>query len=368
MAQALLQHRELRHRHRTSPRRSKPTLAVAKIEMAETSFSWDRADSSILPEEVKRAMRFGEIQGLGWLPLCHTYSIVAREPATGQLGVAVQSHYFCVGGIVTWAEAGVGAVATQAIAEPAYGQRGLELMRAGIDAPAALAKLVADDPGRDIRQVAMVDSYGRVAAHTGSATIPEAGHIVGDGFSVQANMMLRSTVWAAMAEAYRSTAGDLADRLLAALDAAEAEGGDIRGRQSAALLIVPAKSSGRTGTDKVFDIRVDDAKEPLAELRRLAGVSRAFEHMRLAQGALARGDLRTMNTEFEHAMLFGAGNPEIRFWKALALMQSGRAGEGLAILQEVVASDANWRELALRLPAFMLPLGDDIRRQIMQLS
>jgi uncharacterized Ntn-hydrolase superfamily protein len=298
-------------------------------------------------------MKIHEEPGLRCQGLCHTYSIAARDPTTGQLGVAVQSHYFCVGGVVTWAEAGVGVVATQAMVEPAYGPRGLELMRAGSSAPEALAKLAAADPGRDIRQVAMVDHEGRAAAHTGLSTIAEAGHIVGDGFSVQANMMLRNTVWRAMADAYRSTPGELADRLLAALDAAEAEGGDIRGRQSAALLIVPAQSSGRPWADKVFDLRVDDARAPLAELRRLVSVSRAYAHLHLAQAALARGDSSTMRTEFEQSALLYPENPEMRFWQAVALMQSGQMEEGLAALAQIVAADANWRELVLRLPEFM---------------
>jgi uncharacterized Ntn-hydrolase superfamily protein len=314
-------------------------------------------------------MRLREQPNVPCHPMCHTYSIAARDPVTGQLGVAVQSHYFCVGGVVTWAEAGVGVVATQAMVDPAYGPRGLELMRAGSSAPETLEKLVAADPGRDIRQVAMVDSKGRASAYTGSSTIAEAGHITGKGFSVQANMMLRNTVWAAMAAAYFSTRGELVDRLLAALDAAEAEGGDIRGRQSAALLIVVAKSSGRPWSDKVFDIRVDDAREPLAELKRLVGVSRAYDHLRLAQAALARRDASTMNAEFERAAFLCADNPEMRFWQAVALIQSEHIGEGLAILAKIVAGDANWRELALRLPEFMLPQKrEELLERIRRLS
>src|SRR5271168_4816399 len=223
--------------------------------------------------------------------LVHTYSIVARDPDTGQLGVAVQSHYFAAGSVVTWAEAGVGAVATQASADPAYGKLGLDLMRARKSAPDTLAGLLAADPMREIRQVAMVDALGRTAAHTGQTTIPEAGHIVGDGFSVQANMMLKNTVWPAMAEAYTSAKGELVDRFLAALDAAEAEGGDIRGRQSAAILIVEGKSSGRPWHDRIFDLRVDDASEPLVEIRRLVAVRRAYIHMRLGDDAASRRDL-----------------------------------------------------------------------------
>lgn len=299
--------------------------------------------------------------------LCHTYSIVGRDTVTGQLGVAVQSHYFCVGGLVPWAEAGVGVVATQAMVDPSYGPRGLELMRAGSTAPEALEQLAANDSGRDVRQVAMVDKDGLAAAHTGSFTIPEAGHIVGDGFSVQANMMLRSSVWGAMAEAYRSARGELVDRLLAALDAAEAEGGDIRGRQSAALLVVARRSSGQPWSERLFDLRVDDAPEPLADLRRLVGVSRAYDHLRRAQGALARGDVGAMNTEFEQAALLIGDNPEARFWQAVALMQSERIEEGLTALGKIAAADEKWRELALRLPEFMLRRRDDLFERIRKL-
>src|SRR5258705_2709525 len=200
-------------------------------------------------------------------PLVHTYSIVARDPETGQLGVAVQSHYFAVGSVVTWAEAGVGAVATQSVADPAYGKLGLDLMRVGRSATDTLAGLLASDPLKEIRQVAMVDSRGRVAAHTGSSTIPEAGHIIGDGFSVQANMMLKNSVWPAMAEAYRGANGELVDRLLAALDAAEAEGGDIRGRQSAAIFVGEGPGTGGPWNGTIFGFCLDDAPEPTVHIR-----------------------------------------------------------------------------------------------------
>jgi uncharacterized Ntn-hydrolase superfamily protein len=213
-------------------------------------------------------------------PLVHTYSIVARDPATGELGVAVQSHWFSVGSIVTWAEAGVGAVATQSFVDPAYGPRALELMRRGVPAPEALEQLVAKDAQRDGRQVAMIDAQGRVSAYTGKSAIAAAGHHVGRTFSVQANMMANGTVWPAMAEAFESTQGDLADRMLAALEAAEQAGGDIRGRQSAAILIVKAKGTGRpwAGADRLFDLRVEDHQAPVGELRRLIRLQRAYAH------------------------------------------------------------------------------------------
>jgi len=284
--------------------------------------------------------------------LAHTYSIVARDPETGQLGVAVQSHYFAVF-LVAWAEAGVGAVATQASGDPAYGKLGLDLMRARKSAPDALAGLLAADPMKNVRQVAMIDALGRVAAHTGSTTIPEAGHIVGDGFSVQANMMLKKTVWPAMAEVYRGAKGELVDRLLAALDAAEAEGGDIRGRQSAAIRIVEPKSTGRPWVDTIFDLRVDDAAEPLIEIRRLVAVRRAYIHMRLANEAAQRSDLDATEREFKAAERLIGDNPEMRYWHGISLLSLGKIDDGLAILREVGQRDRNWIELTLRLPDFI---------------
>ena len=301
-------------------------------------------------------------------PLVHTYSIVARDSETGQLGVAVQSHHFAVGTVVTWAEAGVGAVATQSVGDPAYGKLGLDLMRAGKAAPDTLAGLLASDSFKSIRQVAMIDNRGRVAAHTGSRTIPEAGHIVGDGFSVQANLMLKNSVWPAMAEAYRGANGDLVDRLLAALDAAEAEGGDIRGRQSAAILIVEARGTGRPWHDTTFDLRVDDAPEPLVEIRRLVSVRRAYIHKRRADVASENSDLDTMEREYAAAESFIGENPEMRFWHAIALLGHGKIDEGISMLREVAARDRNWVELTLRfLPAMMLPPDSSLTERIRNL-
>src|SRR5918993_3614224 len=199
----------------------------------------------------------------------HTYSIVARDPDTGELGVAVQSHWFSVGPIVAWAEAGVGAIATQSFVDPSYGKNGLDLMRSGKSGPETLKELLAKDEGREVRQVAMIDAQGRVDAWTGKNDIQAAGHIVGKNFSVQANLMLNEKVWPAMAQAFENTRGDLAERMLAALDAAQAVGGDIRGQQSAALVVVTGKPTGQAWKDRTFDLRVDDSADPLKELRRL---------------------------------------------------------------------------------------------------
>jgi len=298
--------------------------------------------------------------------LAHTYSIIARDPDTGQLGVAVQSHYFGVF-LVAWAEAGVGAVATQASGDPAYGKLGLDLMRAGKSAPDSLAGLLAADSMKEVRQVAMVDANGQVGSHTGSTTIPEAGHITGDGFSVQANMMLKNSVWPAMAETYRNTKGELVDRFLATLDAAEVEGGDIRGRQSAAILIVEPKSSGRPWIDRIFDLRVDDAAEPLVEIRRLVAVRRAYYHMRLGNEAAQRSDHDATEREFTAAEQLIGDNPEMRYWHAMSLLSLGKIDDGLAILREVGRRDRNWIELTLRLPDFRLRADASLKDRVRKL-
>ena len=288
----------------------------------------------------------------------HTYSIVARDPETGQLGVAVQSHWFSVGPIVPWAEAGVGAVATQSIVEISYGPLGLELMRAGKSAPDALKALLATDPQADYRQVAMIDVRGRVAAHTGKLCIGEAGHRVGNQYSVQANLMLKNTVWDAMARAFETTRGDLADRLLAALEAAENEGGDIRGRQSAALIIVSGKPTGRPWEDRLFDLRVDDHPDPVAELKRLVRLKRAYEHMNKGDEYFARQDIEGALREYAAAEALVPDNVEMIFWHAVTLVNAKRVDEALPLFKKVFAADRNWATLVPRLPRSKL-LPDD---------
>ncbi|MFY2557561.1 DUF1028 domain-containing protein [Corallococcus terminator] len=288
----------------------------------------------------------------------HTYSIVARDPVTGDLGVAVQSHWFSVGSAVPWAEAGVGAVATQSFVDPSYGRLGLDLMRAGRSAPDALNGLLAADAANTVRQVAMVDAQGRVSAHTGKSCIAAAGHTVGEGFSVQANMMDKSTVWPAMSKAYREAKGDLAERMLAALEAAEAQGGDIRGKQSAALIVVSAKSTGRPWMDRRFDLRVEDHPEPLKELRRLVTLQRAYNFMNEGDLALERKDTDAALAAYASAEKLAPGNAEMVFWHAISLVGVGRVDAALPLLQRTYAADPRWRELVLRLPAAGL-LPDD---------
>jgi uncharacterized Ntn-hydrolase superfamily protein len=288
----------------------------------------------------------------------HTFSIVARDARTGEMGVAVQSHWFSVGAVVPWAEAGVGAVATQSFVDPSYGRNGLDLMRAGKSAPDALKELLAKDPARDVRQVAMIDAGGRVDAWTGAKDIPAAGHIVGRDFSVQANLMANERVWPAMAEAFRKTRGDLAERMMAALDAAQAAGGDIRGRQSAAIIVVTGKPTGKPWTDRIFDLRVDDNPEPLKELRRLVTLQRAYNHMNAGDLAVERKDNEGALREYSAAERLVPGNAEMIYWHAVALVNMNRVEESLPLFRRVFKMDKNWMELTPRLAKVGL-LPDD---------
>ncbi|MCG3157993.1 MAG: hypothetical protein DKINENOH_04634 [bacterium] len=291
----------------------------------------------------------------------HTYSIVARDPQTGEMGVAVQSHWFSVGALVTWAEAGVGAVATQSFVDPAYGPLGLQLMRAGKTAKQALAAVLASDPGEAVRQVAMIDAQGNVAAHTGGKCIPAAGHFVGENFSVQANLMLNEKVWPAMAAAYQNTSGDLAGKMLAALDAAQAVGGDIRGKQSAAILIVSGTNTGRPWADRIMDLRVEDHPEPLKELRRLVHVHRAYQHMNAGDLAVEHNDMAKALAEYGAAQKMMPDNLEMAYWTAVALVNAGRLDDSLPLFQKVFAGDPNWAALTPRLPQVDLLRVDEVQ-------
>jgi len=290
-----------------------------------------------------------------------TYSIVAHDADTGQLGVAVQSHWFSVGPIVPWAEPGIGAVATQSFAEPAYGPLGLELMRYGRSAPEALNALVSTDSAEAVRQVAMIDANGNVATHTGDRCIHAAGHHVGAHYSTQANLMENTTVWEAMARAYESSDGDLAERLIAALEAAEGEGGDIRGRQSAAILVVSGTDSGRPWADRLFDLRVEDHPEPVAELRRLVTLQRAYLKLNEGDERLAEGDVDAAIRAYQEATRIvpdDATNGEAAFWVGVTLADVGRESEASAYLARAYAQDVRWAEVLRRLPASDL-LPDD---------
>ncbi len=284
-------------------------------------------------------------------PLAHTYSIVAVDSVSGEIGVAVQSHWFSVGTVVSWAEAGVGAVATQSFVNPAFGPEGLVLMRSGKSPREALDILLAGDEGKDFRQVALIDSRGNSAVHTGSKCIAEAGDVHGMYFSVQANMMLKNTVWDAMKQAFNATSGPLAERLLAALQAAETEGGDIRGKQSAALLVVRGTSTGKVWEDRLVDLRIEDHPDPLSELKRLLQVHQAYQHMNAGDVAVEKGDETTALMEYGSAEKLQPENLEMKYWHAVSLVNIGKLKQALPVFREVFSGDENWRTLTPRLIA-----------------
>src|SRR5262249_16546010 len=281
----------------------------------------------------------------------HTFAIVARDSTTGELGVAVQSQWFSVGAHVIWAEAGVGVVATQSFTEVSYGPLGLQLMKAGKTPQQALAALIAADPQEAVRQVAMVDAKGRVAVHTGSKCIAAGGNQAGAQFSTEANLMEKNTVWDAMARAYENAKGDLAERLLQALEAAQREGGDIRGRQSAAILIVPAQSTGRPWADRVMDLRVEDSPNPIPELRRLVDMHRAYDKMDQGDAAMALNHVDEAMADYGDAAKQLPTNPEVKYWAAITMYTAGHEKEAMAYFKDVFAKNPKWMEVTRRLPA-----------------
>jgi uncharacterized Ntn-hydrolase superfamily protein len=223
-------------------------------------------------------------------------------------------------------------------------------MQAGYNADQALKALTAGDPQADVRQCAIVDATGAVAAHTGSKCIPAAGHHLGDGFSCQANLMEKDTVWAAMAHAYTSTHAPLAERMMAALEAAEGEGGDIRGKQSAAMLVVAGKGTGRPWDDRLIDLRVEDAAEPLPELRRLLRIKRAYMAMGEADHLSESGDKRAANAKAEEAIGIAPEMAEIRFWSGLEMAMNGDMDRGCELMAGVVRDKGErWVETLRRL-------------------
>jgi len=319
-----------------------------------TTVAWDPADAQ------------------EWRPLrpVATYSIVARDSATGEIGVAVQSHWFSVGPLVPWAEAGVGAVATQSFVDPRYGPLGLDLMRTGRSAPEALRALVSSDGDSAVRQVAMIDAQGRVAAFTGARAIRAAGHHTGKQYSVQANLMEKPGVWPAMARAFESTKGDLAERLLAALEAAEREGGDIRGRQSAAMIVVGPTSTGRPWADRRIDLRIEDHPAPVTELRRLVTLARVYQKLNEGDEWVTKNDMPRAVEAYGAATSLlpdAATNGEAVFWTGISLANAKRVDEAIPYLRRAYAADRRWAELVTRLPeAALLPNDAALVRRLVE--
>lgn len=290
-----------------------------------------------------------------------TYSIVAFDEETGQLGVAVQSHWFSVGSLVPWVKAGVGAVATQSFVKVEYGPNGLKLMENGFSASDALDFLVKDDEHSGVRQVGMVDANGYASAHTGNKCIQFAGHIVGKGYTVQANLMATPAVPTAMVNAYETTDGELVDRLMSALEAAQKEGGDIRGKQSAAILVTTGKPTGIEWKDKLFDLRIEDHPDPINEMKRLVRVARAYQHANQGDLYLEEGRVDSALIEYDLASEYYPENPELPFWTAVSLASVNRLDEALPIFKKVFEQAPDLRELVPRLiSAGLLPDDEEL--------
>jgi uncharacterized Ntn-hydrolase superfamily protein len=281
--------------------------------------------------------------------LAHTYSIIAVDSTTGEIGAAVQSHWFSVGSLVIWAEAGVGAVATQSFVNPSYGPRGLALMKSGLSPRQTLDMLLEEDEGREFRQAALIDTRGNSVAYTGEKSIEDAGHLTGKYYSVQANLMLNETVWPAMEKAFKNTKGSLAERLVAALEAAQNAGGDIRGKQSAALLVVRGKSSGKIWEDKLIDLRVEDNPNPVKEIKRLLMVHQAYQYMNAGDLAVEKGDDTGALREYSTAEKMQPDNLEMKYWHAVALANMGKLGDALPMFKYIFLQDSNWKMLTPRL-------------------
>jgi uncharacterized Ntn-hydrolase superfamily protein len=290
-----------------------------------------------------------------------TYSIVARDPETGELGAAVQSHWFSVGSLCVWGRPGVGAVATQSVVEPAYGPNALDLMTDGAGAEEALSGLLAADALAAVRQVGVVDADGQVAVHTGAECIACAGHATGPYWTCQANMMASDTVPAAMSAAFERSSGDLAERLMTALEAAEGEGGDVRGRQSAAIIVVAAE--GEPWQMRV-QLHVEDHAEPLAELRRLLVLHRAYELAGQADALLAAERPGDAGRLYRRAAELAPDSDELLFWAGLALAQSGDLETGVDAVRRAIEKHAGWGTLLDRLSPTFAPAGPEVRRAL----
>jgi uncharacterized Ntn-hydrolase superfamily protein len=302
-------------------------------------------------------------------PFAHTFSIVARDPVTGEMAVGVQSHWFSVGTSVSWAEAGIGAVATQSFTNKSFGIRGLKLLKEGKTAQQALDILLSDDPGKEVRQVAIVDNKGNVAVHTGKGCVQFAGDIKGDQYSVQSNMMLTDRVPAAMSKAFEASKGKpLAERVMLALKAAQAVGGDIRGKQSAAILVVPAKSKNEPWNERTVDLRVDDSTEPLKELERLLKVHEAYQFMNEGDLAVENNDMPKAMSLYGSAMKMFPDNLEMQYWTAVTLANNKEVNKALPMFKKIFAQNGNWKEMTKRLPAVnLLTVSDAELKQILAL-
>ncbi len=329
-------------------------LLLGTVLLAGASFSV----SAEAPETIKAKNSYAQSGKPFALRPKHTFSIVARDSKTGELGVAVQTHWFSVGTSVAWAKPGVGAVATQSFTEKSYGPLGLEMMAVGKTAPQALKALLAADDHTDVRQVGMIDASGNVAVHTGEHAIVEHCHHAGEGFTVQANLMLNSTVCDAMIKAYTATSGDLAERMMTALEAAQAQGGDIRGKQSAALIVVSGDATKERWNGTNFDLRIDDHIDPISEMRRLLTVARGYKAMNEGDEHWTAGEVEKALASYKQAETLMPDAHEPIFWHAATLAAGGYVDDSLPLFAKAFRMWPDWKTLIPRLPASGL-LPDD---------
>lgn len=291
-------------------------------------------------------------------PLATTYSIVAFDEVTGEMGVAVQSHWFSVGTIVTWGEAGVGVIATQSFANPAFGPDGLALLKKGLTAQEVVDELIKNDEGREVRQLAVVDAKGNAAAYTGKKCLADAGQIVGKHHSVQANMMTNNKIWAAMHKAYKNSEGALVDRLMLVLEAAENAGGDVRGKQSAAILVVNAKATGKPWVDRKVDLRIEDHPKPIEEMKRLIRVHKAYAYMNQGDVDLEQENFEAALENYSKAQQLYSENVEMSFWTAVTLTGNGKLEEALPYFKTAFDKGENWRVLLDRIYPQLLDIPE----------
>jgi len=301
-------------------------------------------------------------------PLVNTYSIVAIDKETGEMGVAVQSHWFSVGTIVSWGEAGVGVIATQSFANPQFGPDGLELLREGKDAKTVGEALIAGDDGRDVRQLAVLDAKGNAWAYTGKSCLDAAGDLTGDGYAVQANMMASDKVWPAMEKAFLDSKGALEDRMMAALEAAEAEGGDVRGKQSAAMLVVNAESTGKVWADRKVDIQIADHPEPLKELKRIIRINKAYAYMNQGDVAMEHEDMDKALELYQSAENLYSENPEMTYWTAVTLFNNDQKEKAMEKFKLVFESGDHWKILTERIHPQLLTASDEELQEILSIK
>lgn len=300
----------------------------------------------------------------------HTYSIVARDPRTGEMGVAVQSHWFAIGSLVPWGKAGVGVVATQSFIDTRYGTSGIKLMEEGWSAKQALQAIKAADPHPEIRQVAMLDFKGNVATHSGKSCIKFAGYRSGENYSVQSNLMIKEGVPEVMERAFLESKGPLAERLLKALEAAQAAGGDLRGKQSAAILVVSGPPSQVQSTSgRLVDLHVEDNSDPILELRRLYSLHKAYEHMNQGDLAIEEKKIDEALNHYGKAEKMFPENLEMKFWHAVSLVNAKRVAESLPLFRVIFSKDKNWSTLIPRLSeAKIIPDEKGITNEILSVA